>query len=73
MFDKGKAQRSTETLQLIHRDICDDFSIKSWVYPLNNKSEIFVYFQEFKSMVENASSKSIRTLRSDNGGEFVKN
>jgi len=50
----------------------DDFSRKYWVYFLKNKSETFVKFQEFKSMVENASGKSIKTLRSDNGGEFVK-
>ena len=52
----------------------DDFSRKSWVYFLKNKSEVFSIFQIFKSLVENESGKKIKTLRSDNGGgEFVKN
>ena len=37
------------------------------------KSEVFSIFQNFKSLVENESGKKIKTLRSDNGGEFVKN
>ena len=46
----------------------DDFSRKSWVYFLKNKSEVFSIFQIFKSLVENESGKKIKTLRSDNGG-----
>ena len=46
----------------------DDFSKKSWVYFLKNKSEVFSIFQNFKSSVENESSKKIDTLRSNNGG-----
>ena len=46
----------------------DDFSRKSWVYFLKNKSEVFSIFKNFKSLVENESSKKIKTLRSDNGG-----
>eukprot|EP00253_Pinus_taeda_P001586 PITA_01586 len=33
----------------------DDFSRKYWIYFLKNKRETLVKFQEFKSMVENAS------------------
>ena len=91
MFNKGKAWRAKESLQLIHSDICsplevsslyctvyfltfiDDFSRKSWVYFLKNKSEVFSIFQFFKSLVENEYGKKIKTLRSYNGGEFVKN
>ena len=51
----------------------DDFSRKSLVYFLKNKSEVFSIFQIFKSLVENESGKKIKNLRSDNGGEFVKN
>lgn len=50
----------------------DDISRKYWVYFLKNKSETIVKFQEFKSMVENASGKNIKTLWSANGVEFVK-
>ena len=34
-----------------------DFSRKSWVYFLKNKSEVFSIFQIFKSLVENESGK----------------
>ena len=30
-------------------------------------------FKEFKAMIENHSEKCIKTLRSDNGGEFTSN
>ena len=50
----------------------DDFSIKSWVYFLKHKSETFAKFQEFKSFVEKESDISIKTLRSNNGGEFIR-
>jgi transposase InsO family protein len=30
----------------------------------------FVWFQEFKALVENQSGKGIKVLRSDNGGEY---
>jgi hypothetical protein len=52
--------------------LIDDYNTKSWVYFLKYKSETFGKFQEFKSMVENESDKSIKTLRTDNGGEFTK-
>ena len=90
MFEKGKAWRAKEPLQLIHSDICgpletpylshavyfltciDDFTRKTWVYFLKYKSETFGKFQEFKTMVENESNKKIKTLRTNNGGEFIK-
>jgi hypothetical protein len=90
MFEKGKAWRVKEPLQLIHRDICgpletpslshavyfltfiDDFSKKSWVYFLKHKSETFAKFQEFKSFAKKKYCKTNKTLRSDNGGEFIK-
>ena len=50
----------------------DDFTHKTWVYFLKYKSETFSKFQEFKSLVENESNKKIKTLRTDNGGEFIK-
>jgi transposase InsO family protein len=50
----------------------NDYSRKSWVYFWKHKSETFGKFQEFKTMVESQSGKSIKTLRIDNGGEFTK-
>ena len=50
----------------------DDFNRKSWVYFFKHKSETFFKFQLFKSLVENKSGKNIKTLRTDNWGEFIK-
>jgi len=49
----------------------DDFSWKTWIFFLKAKKETFGKFQEFKALVENQSSRKIRALRSDNGGEYI--
>ena len=49
----------------------DDFSRKSWVYFLKTKSEVFAKFKEFRAIVEKQSGYQIKTLRTDNGGEYV--
>ena len=41
------------------------------MYLLNMKDEVFGKFQEFKYEVENLTDKKIKTLRSDNGGEYT--
>ena len=38
---------------------------------MKNKSEVFVKFKEFKALIENHSERRIKTLRSDNGGEYT--
>lgn len=50
--------------------LVDDFSRFTTVYLLREKSEVFKYFKEYKSMVENKFNLKIATLRSDNGGEY---
>ena len=49
----------------------DDYSRKTWIYFLKNKSEVFRKFKEFKALIENHSEKRIKTLRLDNGGEYT--
>ena len=49
----------------------DDFSRKTWVYFLKQKSEVFEAFKTFKAAVENESGQKIKALRSDRGGEFT--
>ena len=49
----------------------DDFSRKVWVYMLKNKIDVFNVFKQFKAMVEKKTGKSIKCLRTDNGGEFT--
>lgn len=48
----------------------DDYSRMCFVYFLKEKNEVFKYFREFKTQVENQQSQKIKILRSDNGGEF---
>ncbi|GJT03883.1 retrovirus-related pol polyprotein from transposon TNT 1-94 [Tanacetum coccineum] len=48
----------------------DDFSRKSWVYFLTEKSETFYYFKCFKKLVEKETGLPIKCLRTDRGGEF---
>lgn len=49
----------------------DDYSRKTWVYFLKEKSEAFETFRKFKVMVENATDRRIKALRSDRGGEYT--
>ena len=49
----------------------DDYSRKTWVYFLKQKSEAFVAFKNFKSLVEKESGYEIKSLRSNRGGEFT--
>jgi transposase InsO family protein len=49
----------------------NEFSRKTHVYLLRAKGEVFDKFKKYKALVENQTSMKIKTLRSDNGGEFV--
>ena len=49
----------------------DDFSRKTWVYFVKEKSEVFGVFKRFKAFVERESGYYIKALRSDRGGEFT--
>jgi transposase InsO family protein len=48
----------------------DDCTRCTWVYFLTRKSDVFEYFKEFRTMVEKQTGKSIKILRSDQGGEY---
>jgi len=85
----GKGQRASETLELIHSDVCgpmttharggfsyfitfiDDYSRYGYLYLMKYKSEAFEKFKEFRNEVEKQLGKSIKTLRSDRGGEYL--
>ena len=49
----------------------EDYSRKTWIYFLKAKNEVFEKFKELKALIENFSDKRIKTLRSDNGGEYT--
>ena len=49
----------------------DDFSRKTWVYFLVEKSEALAVFKSFKIHVEKETNSFLRSLRTDRGGEFT--
>ena len=48
----------------------DDATRNVWVYFLRQKFDVFQTFKKWKCLVENETSKKIKFLRSDNGGEY---
>ncbi|GKA08719.1 retrotransposon protein, putative, ty1-copia subclass [Tanacetum coccineum] len=51
--------------------ITDDYSRYGYVYLLKHKHEVFETFKVFKNEVENQLEKTIKALRSDQGGEYI--
>nr|GEV03544.1 hypothetical protein [Tanacetum cinerariifolium] len=49
----------------------DDFSRYGYVYLLKHKHEMFETFKVFQKEVENQLGKTIKSLRSDSGGEYM--
>ena len=49
----------------------DDRSRFGYVYLMKHKSEAFEKFKEYKTEVEKQTKRSIKTLRSDRGGEYL--
>jgi transposase InsO family protein len=49
----------------------NDFLRKTHVYLLKAKGEVFDKFKAYKALLENQTSMKIKTLRSNNEGEFV--
>ncbi|KAA3485266.1 pleiotropic drug resistance protein 3-like [Gossypium australe] len=49
----------------------DDLTRFCWVYFLKHKSEVFEAFCKFKALTENQSGCKIKSLRSDNGTEYL--
>lgn len=48
----------------------DDFTRKTWVYCLHEKTEAFTTFKSFKASVEKEIGEYITCLRTDRGDEF---
>ena len=49
----------------------DHFTRYTWFYPLKQKSQVLDVFTRFKALVENQFQTKLRTLYTDNGGEFI--
>ena len=48
----------------------DDATRKTWVCCIKRKSDVFDTFKKWKALVENETGKSLKCLKSDNGGEY---
>jgi hypothetical protein len=48
----------------------DDATRKTWVYFIRQKYDVFYTFKKWKALVENDTGKSLKCLRSENGGEY---
>ena len=49
----------------------DDYSRYRYIYLMHHKFEAFEKFKEYKTEVESHQGKSIKSLRSDYGGEYL--
>ena len=56
------------------------FSLSLMTFPdthgsffIKKKSKVFEKFTDLKALIENASGKKIKILKSDNGGEYISN
>ncbi|KAG9453509.1 hypothetical protein H6P81_006413 [Aristolochia fimbriata] len=48
----------------------DDYSRKTWIYTLKEKSNVFTVFKYWLACVENETGSRLKCLLSDNGGKF---
>jgi hypothetical protein len=49
----------------------DDYSKMIWIYFLNNKSDAFSVFLQFKALAEKQSGCQIKTLRTDHERIYI--
>ena len=49
----------------------DDYSRYVYIYLMHHESEAFEKFKVYRAEVEKHQGKSIKTLRSDRGGEYL--
>jgi hypothetical protein len=67
------AQVSSLGVSLYYVTFIDDATRKTWVYCIRKKSDVFDTFKKWKALVGNETGKSLKCLRSDNGGEYCSN
>jgi len=66
-------QTNFKQQQEVYSMFIDDFSRKTWVYFLHEKSETFSLFKSFKALIEKEVGINIVCLRTYKGGEFTSN
>ncbi|GJV96764.1 putative RNA-directed DNA polymerase [Tanacetum coccineum] len=53
--------------------IVDDYTRAVWIYLIKTKDEVYYHFVSYINMILNQFKCNIKTVRSDNGSEFVNN
>ncbi len=66
----GKLQKSFQGFNY-YLTFLDDFTRKCWIYPIINKSDVTQKFIDFNNLVNNLYNSKIKTLKTDNGTEYV--
>ena len=66
----GPARCSSHSGVRYFLPICDDYSIKLWVFIQKTKNETFENFKSCKTLAENQIGRKDKRLKSDNGLEF---
>ena len=51
--------------------ILDDFSRTTWIFLLNNKSQVYRTIASFLTLIETQYNKKVLSVRSDNGTEII--
>ena len=51
-------------------NIIDDFSNKVWIFFLNQKSDVFSTFKDWKTMIEKQAERQVKCICIDNGLKF---
>ncbi|RDY06573.1 hypothetical protein CR513_09420, partial [Mucuna pruriens] len=70
-FKKHPPSRKSELLELVHSDVCGPLKVKKlWVYVLKTKDQVLENFKQFQALVERQSSKKVKFIHFDNGGEY---
>ena len=49
----------------------DDYSRKLWTYAIKTKDQVFDCFKLFHKTVERETGKTLKCIRTDNGGEYI--
>ena len=67
----GDYIRFPPLLELIFLTLVDDFSRATWTFLLHHKFDALHVFSLFLKMINTQFNTLVKTLRSDNGGEFI--
>ena len=68
----GPSQVSPLSGSHYYVNFINDATRKTWIYCIQNKSDVFDTFKKWNDLVENETGKRLKFLKSDNGGEYCR-